>query len=132
MQKHLLVKVLRAITAAIDNLDQEELEQLIAGKGKLTFNLTEKSKKVGGSSLGDAQEVWQRLNQCKDRDEARQVLGAIPNRDALASFAKAQKIHVEKHDRREDIENKLIEFVIGGRLRTEAIQTLNLKAGGGN
>jgi DNA-binding TFAR19-related protein (PDSD5 family) len=75
--------------------------------------------------------VWQKLNDCKDRDVARQVLSSIARRDALASFARMQKIHVTKQDRREDIENKLIEFVIGGKLRTQAIQTLNLKGGSG-
>jgi hypothetical protein len=45
------------------------------------------------------------------------------------SLAKGQKLYVAKNDRREDIENKIIEFVIGAKLRTEAIQPLNLKGG---
>ena len=81
-------------------------------------------------SSNDTEEVWQKLNECNDRDEARQILSTIVNRNTLASLAKNLKIHVTKHDKREDIENKLIESVIGGKLRTEAIQTLNL--GGGN
>ena len=131
IQKHELAKVLHGIAAAIDSLDQEEVNQLIAGKGRLTFTPTSKPRKNDNIVSDDSGAVWQKLNDCKDRDEARQVLSSIPRRDALAVFAKTQKIHVTKQDKREDIENKLIEFVIGGKLRTAAIQTLNLKGGSG-
>jgi tRNA(Ser,Leu) C12 N-acetylase TAN1 len=70
-----------------------------------------------------------KLNECKDRDSARETLSAIKNRDALASLARTLKVHVVKRDRREDIESKIVEFVIGGKLRTEAIRSLNLKGG---
>jgi len=131
MQKHALAKVLRAIAGAIDGLEQDEVDQLIAGKGKLTFTPTETPRKHEYNVSGDVVAVWQKLNDCKDRNEARQLLSSIASRDELASFAKMQKIHVTKQDRREDIENKLIEFVIGGKLRTEAIQSLNFKGGRG-
>ncbi|MGE0822353.1 MAG: hypothetical protein AB7G75_24040 [Candidatus Binatia bacterium] len=132
IQKTTLAKALRAIAVAIEGLTEEEVEQLIAGKGKLTFTVSEKPKQPDSSPSNDTQVIGEKLNNCKDRDEARRVLSQITNKDALASLAKLQKIHVAKHDRREDIENKLIEFVIGGRLRTEAIQTLNLRSGGGS
>jgi hypothetical protein len=129
MQKFALAKVLRAIAEAIESLDQDEVDQLIAGKGRLSFTPTENPRKPESTALGDSGTVWQKLNDCKDREEARQILSSIPSRDALASFARTQKIHITKQDRREDIENKLIEFVIGGKLRTEAIQSLNLQGG---
>jgi hypothetical protein len=74
-------------------------------------------------------DLVERLNMCKDRDEARRILLEVTNKESLSSLARSQKIHVAKHDRREDIENKIIEFVIGGKLRSEAIQTLNMKGG---
>jgi hypothetical protein len=49
----------------------------------------------------------------------------------LAAFARLLKVHVVKHDRRDDIESKIVEFVIGGKLRTEAIRSLNLKGASG-
>jgi hypothetical protein len=130
-QKHIIAKILREIAVVIDSLDQETVDQLMAGKVRLTITPTDKPRKKDNALSNDSEALWQKLNECNDRDEARQILGSIPRRDALASFAKAQKIHVTKQDRREDIENKLIEFVIGGKLRTEAIQTLNLKGGSG-
>jgi hypothetical protein len=38
------------------------------------------------------------------------------------------KIHVNKHDRREALEDKVVESVIGVKLRSESILGLNLKA----
>jgi hypothetical protein len=43
----------------------------------------------------------------------------VPNKDTLTAIAKSLKVHVVKYDRREDIENKLIEFVIGAKLRRD-------------
>jgi hypothetical protein len=124
-----LVKLLRLFAATIESLDQQQIDQLMAGKGRLMFT----AARVKDTSTAQPIEhgaILAKLNSCKERDEARKILSAITGRDALASFAKALKVHVIKHDRREDIESKIIEFVIGGKLRTEAIQSLDLKGGG--
>src|ERR1039458_6652334 len=125
-----LAKLFRILAAAIDGLDQLQLDQLLAGEGKLVFNNAEKVKETGTTRAVDQTTILQELNGCQERDEAHRTLSAITSRDALASFARALKVHVVKRDRREDIESKIIEFVMGGRLRTEAIQSLNLKGFG--
>ena len=125
-----LVRLLRILTATIENLDQDQIDQLMSGKGKLTYMAPAKAKEANTSQPTDQAAILSKLNECRDRDEARQVLTAITSRDALAAFARTLKVHVVKHDRREDIESKIIEFVTGGKLRTEAIQSLNLKGGG--
>jgi hypothetical protein len=132
IEKRSLIKLLRLITATIESLDQFQIDQLIAGKGKLIFNSTGKSKESNSAQLVDRDLILAKLNDCKSRDEAREVLNAITGRDALDAFARTMKIHVVKNDRREDIESKIVEFVIGGKLRTEAIQSLNLKGGSGS
>jgi hypothetical protein len=129
-QKEQLTKLLRVLAAAVEGLDQRQLDQLLGGKAKLTFSLVDKAKEASAVTVIDNSAVLQQLNECRDRNEAQRVLSQITNRDALALFARALKIHVVKHDRREDIESKIIEFVIGGKLRTEAIQSLNFKGGG--
>ena len=125
-----LAKLFRIFAAVIDRLDQRQLDQLLAGEGKLVFNNAEKFKETSTTRAVDQTAILQELSGCQERDEARRTLSAITSRDALASFARALKLHVVKRDRREDIESKIIEFVIGGRLRTEAIQSLNLKGFG--
>lgn len=127
MNKSALPKTLRVIAAALEALDQQELDALVAGKGKLVFVVSEKTQEKSETQTLDVEAVVEHLNICKDREEARRILSDITNKESLSLLARSQKIHVAKHDRREDIENKIIEFVIGGKLRSEAIQTLNMK-----
>ncbi|MFZ3037416.1 MAG: hypothetical protein WA112_09125 [Rugosibacter sp.] len=130
IQKNALAKVLRTLAATIEGMADKDVELLLSGKGKLTFTSSEKPKNAHVEPSVDHASLMTRLNDCKDRDEARQVLLSVATKDALMSLAKGQKLYIAKNDRREDIENKIIEFVIGAKLRTEAIQTLNLKGGG--
>lgn len=129
-QKTALVKTLRALASAIDNLDEEELDLLVAGKTKIVILPTDKPKGSASISTLDQTELVSRLSACSDREQARAILLEVTNKDVLVAFAKTQKIYVAKHDRRDDIENKIIEFIVGAKLRTEAIQTLNMKGGG--
>jgi len=129
-QKTSLVKTLRAVAAAIDSLDEGELDLLIAGKAKIAILPADKPKSSASTSTINQTELMSRLSACSDREQARALLMEVTNKSVLTAFAKAQKIYVARHDRREDIENKIIEFVVGAKLRTEAIQTLNMKGGG--
>jgi hypothetical protein len=123
-------KLLRILVAAVENLDEEELRQLLSGKTRIAF-VPVRRMKDGASRLtaADQAELLAKLNEAKERSEARQILSVIVNRDSLEALARTLKVHVVKHDRREEIESKIIEFVIGGKLRTEAIRSLNLKGG---
>lgn len=127
-QKNLFTKLLRLLANSIENLEQDQIELLLAGKAKLVYTVNEKPKDEAPQSI-DHTALLARLNDCQDRDQARLVLAELPNRDAVAAFARSQKIHVIKSDRREELEDKIIEFLIGRKLRTEAIQTLNMKGG---
>jgi hypothetical protein len=125
------IKLLRIVVQTIEDLDQDQIDQLVAGKAKLTFNPIRRISDANTApSPPDHNKILERLNECKNREEARLVLNEITNKDSLAAIARALKVHVVKHDRREDIESKIIEFIIGGKLRTEAIRSLNLKGGG--
>lgn len=127
-----LTKLLRIFVATIESLDQQQFDLLIAGKARLTLTPHRRSKEAGVTPPIDHTSILERLNDTKDRVEARRILGEIGTRDELERFARALKVHVVKHDRRDDIEAKVIEFVIGGRLRTEAIKSLNLRGGSSN
>ena len=131
ISKQKAVKMLRALLGAIEGLDEREFEQLMAGTGKLVFSAQRSDATKSPPSSDHDAVVVQRLNECKDRDEARSLLQSVSSRDALAALARSMRVHVIKQDRREQIESKIIEFVIGGKLRTEAIQSLNLKSGSG-
>ncbi|MEX0726383.1 MAG: hypothetical protein WD065_08960 [Planctomycetaceae bacterium] len=130
IQKYALAKILRNLASTIEGMQEEDVERLLAGKSQLTLTPFEKAKKIQVESLDMHSDLIERLNDCKDRDEARRLLISIATKDAISSLAKELKLYVSKNDRREDIENKIIEFVIGAKLRSEAIQTLNLNGGG--
>jgi len=117
----------------IDNLSDLEIEQLISGNAKLIFSsLTNSKDEEVAKSMVYPEEMISRLSECTTREEARTVLSTLTNKEALTAIAKSLKLHIVKYDRREDIENKLIEFLIGSKLRKDAINSLNMTGGSEN
>jgi hypothetical protein len=126
MLKSTLSKALRAIVPAVEALDQRQLDALLSGKGKLVFVENEKVQKTTEIKTPDVGLVVARLDKCKSREEARSVLTEITNKEALSSIASSLNIPILKSDRRLVLENKIVEFTVGAKLRSEAIQTLNM------
>lgn len=116
--------------AVVDSLDQEQISQLISGRGKLAFVPMNKDLHASDAKSHDYSSIVNQLNGASGREEARSALRALPNRDAVASVARLLKVHIIKQDKREEIETKIVEFIIGGKLRTEAIRSLNFKRSG--
>lgn len=125
-----LMKLLRIFIATVEGLDEQQIDQLMAGKARLTLSPARRLREISAVPQSDRADILAKLNDTTDRAEARRILSAVVTRDALEAFARTLKVHVVKHDRREDIESKIIEFVIGGKLRSEAFKSLNLKGGG--
>lgn len=124
-------KLLRIIASAIEGFTNEEIERLLSGESKLLVTPSvSRSTKREPAQVQELEDVIRGLNDAKDRDEARAVLARIANKKSLTAVAKSQKLHITKQDRREDIENKIVEFYIGAKLRSDAIKTLNMKGGG--
>ncbi len=131
-QKNIFSKLFRVIATVIDNLSDDEIDNLLSGKATLIYHAPPISKDGQKEPLKIKNEdILNKLSKCKDREEAKVILSEVPNKDTLTAIAKSLKVHVVKYDRREDIENKLIEFVIGAKLRTEALDSLNMKGGNG-
>lgn len=131
MAKSPIPKALRAISAALDELESYEIDMLVAGRGYLVFVSGERPAPTPDVQYFDAQEILDRLDKCETRDDAQRVLSEVESKDRVVLVAKALKVHVVKNDRREDIEKKIIAFAIGRKLRTEAIQSLNMRGGNG-
>lgn len=132
ISKNTLVKIIRTIATEIADLDQDELEKLIDGDRELSSIESKNTDVTQHNHSIEIEPILQRLNQCNNRDEARQILHETKNKNTLTLLAKNQSIHIAKHDKREDIENKIIEFIIGSKLRTDAIKTLNLNGSNGD
>ena len=119
-------KLLRALATALDELSQSELDLLLAGKGRLVYLPEAAYPKKAESQEHDVSALITKLSACNTREDAQRLLVKVETKDRLIALAKAMKVHTVKNDRREDIESKIIAFAIGGRLRSEAINTLNL------
>ncbi|MCL4510636.1 MAG: hypothetical protein M1470_06145 [Bacteroidetes bacterium] len=128
--------VFTAFLRTLEQLTEEELNQLASGEGTLQFVPRKPSKKNASQNRLDprkVQDIAAELQRANTREEAREILHrdpAFPKMGHLVELAKYLKVHVIKHDNREDVENKIIEFVVGAKLRSEAIQGLNLKGHG--
>ena len=119
-------KLLHALATALDELSQAELDLLLAGKGRLIYLPETAEQKKTELQEHDVGALLTKLSACNIREDAQRLLLEVETKDRLIALAKAMKVHTIKNDRREDIESKIIAFAIGGRLRSEAINTLNL------
>lgn len=124
--------LLRLLASTIEGLTPAEIDLLVTRRARLGLLPMPIVRAAAQEAVFDLEGVRGRLNGVKDRDAARSILQELPNRETVARLARSMKVHVIKHDRREDIESKIIEFLIGGTLRTEAIQSLSLRGGGGS
>ena len=141
MSKREVSNLLKAVVQALKDLDESQYQQLLQGKGRIQFIdlkprvITGKGRK-GKLSLkiklnhDQLQVLADQLQVCQTREEARELLvqgNRVLLKDTLAQLARLLGIHVNKDDKREAIEDKIVEFVVGARLRSEAIMGLNLK-----
>lgn len=123
-------KLLRIIASMLDDIGDKELEKILSGESKLiSVPAADKKAKREFAQPLETDNIVRELNESQTRDEAREILSRISNKESLTTIARSQKLHITKQDRREDIENKIVEFFIGAKLRTDAIKTLNMQGG---
>jgi hypothetical protein len=120
-----MTKLLSIVVTTIDSFSEKDINLLLTGEAKLVLKLADKTSSNEQKQF-DISSIVQKLNESKDRESAKSVLSDVSNKDVLTSVAKSQKIHILKNDRREDIEDKIVQFFVGRKLGTEAIYNLNL------
>ena len=120
--------MLRAIASAIEGLHSDEVSALINGAGRLVFVPNEEQATPPKSKRPpiDVSPLAEEFNRCQSREDGQRVLAErAETKEQLIALAKHFSIHVEKHDRRDDLERKLLNGVIGSRLGAEAIRSLS-------
>lgn len=139
MNKSDFIKLLRMLAKTFDEMPDTEFEQFINGTGKLPPLVSGKKKstsKIKESSKLSAEEISglvPQLQECQSRDEVRSILNNDPRillKNNLEQLAKQVGVHINKHDKREAIEEKIVESIVGTKLRSDAILGLNLKGSG--
>lgn len=134
IDKHEFAKLFRAFSKMLETMTEEEYERFVNGELRFSFVHARKRKEQAQNTTQDElQAVVSQLLASKSREEAWQILRSderMQLKDNLTRIAKLLKVHIIKQDKRDEIENKIVEFAIGSKLRSEAIQGVDLKSSG--
>jgi len=133
--------LIKAIARALNELDELQYQQLLEGKGRIKFiglggrekGERSKQKRSNKISLTDSeiQSLATELRECKTREEALKLVdkdGREILRESLVRLAKPLQVYVTKSDNNNIIKDKIVESIVGVRLRTEAIRGLKFKS----
>ena len=130
--KEVISKLLVAFADAMESMDEREFELLIRGEAKLRLakahKVSEKEPIVDTCLDQAVADVAQKLNDAESREVAEAVIAGIdqPQRKKfLISLSQACGVSVVSRDNIGRIEQKLIEHVVGSKLRSQAIKKVS-------
>ena len=132
MYKNEFSDLLIAIGKYVKSLSDEDYYNFLKGNFQLIeFKQKNNRKKESFKLLSDndIDIIINKIRMVNNRDEAKYILDndkSLSFKENLVKVARSLKILVQKIDKKQDIANKIIEFIIGSRLRTDAIRGLNL------
>ncbi len=127
--KQTIAKLLVAFADAMNSMDDREFDLLIQGKAKLRLveekPIQEKNREADACLDNVVAELAQKLNEAESRESAESLLASINHprrRNFLLLLAQACGVTVGSKDRIARIEQKLVEDVVGSKLRSQAIK----------
>ena len=128
MNRPTIGKLLKAFGDSLHAMDDRELDLLLQGKGMLSFTPAPRTgdrPETDARVLEAAREAARRLTKVDSREAAREVLASINHprrREFLLLIAQASSIRVGSRDSVARIEQKLIQAIVGSKLRTRAFK----------
>ena len=128
--KQTIAKLFVAFADALNSMDDREFDLLIHGKAKLRLVETQKNVRKPLDEKNAAEGISalaQKLNDAESREVAESLLASINyprRRDALLLLAKTCNVSVGSKDSIARIEQKIIEDVVGTKLRAQAIKNV--------
>lgn len=126
--KESLVLAIKVMARAISGLTDEQYEGLIEGKGKLVYSssIPPATKRATDPNV-DLDDLLDSLGQSAGREEALQLFAAANlAKPQLLSIADSVGVHTTKQDTKTSLAEKIVESVVGSRLRSEAIREVRL------
>lgn len=127
-------RFLRRCAQFFDEMSDSEVESFIEGRLKLALVREghERPQPLARRPHDDEfASLIEQLRAAESRAEALRILNKDPRlaaKGGIVQLARALELHVNKHDKRETVEDRVVEAVVGVRLRSEAIQGMSLKA----
>ena len=132
-----LINILEIITKLLDNISEKQFSKLLSGEGRLIYveeETRKKSKKLKDETVLIEDPVYEKLGEkiklCKTREEAFNIVKNEPllkTKKNLFKLAEIMQIYANKKDKRERIEEKIVESLVGSKIRSAAIRDLSLK-----
>ncbi|NQZ33361.1 MAG: hypothetical protein HRU06_18995 [Oceanospirillaceae bacterium] len=115
---------LNILTKKVRALSEEDIRRVLLGENELILSVAEKksanSNKITPVEI-DVEKILGSLNEAKDRDTALDLLSSI-NKTSLEQVARALDIAIQRTDKIDTLRRKIVEYTVGARLRSSAIQ----------
>lgn len=118
------IEILHQVAAFLRSLNEQEIEELVHGRAKLTLAGRGRKRTSPKELPADMiPEVLDRLRSLSTRDAGATYLRDVaPSRAHLAQLALAMDVPVPKTDTVSKLRERIVEAAIGYRLRSEAIR----------
>mgnify|MGYP003588645164 CR=1 FL=1 len=132
MERKEIATLLKVVANLIERMTEKEYRELLSGRGGLAFQpeteVREKAPKPAELNDEKIVELIQDINKLSSREEASSLLMERNlSRNSLGKISGRLKIHVTKSDTKEKLVQKIVESIVGARLRSEAIKDTDLK-----
>lgn len=127
MDKNKLVRAIRLLASTIETMSDAEIDAFFAGMAAGELQAAKpaarRSKRPGKTDLGEVDEMIANLQSANSREAAASYLGNLRlTRRDLTAMARRAHVHITKEDNVEQVEQKLVEALVGARLNSLAIR----------
>jgi hypothetical protein len=123
MTQDIFISMLKKFTQFINKLSEEDINDLTTGKKSLCIKLVEKKQASDSKSdFIDLKDTEEQLLKINSRDQAEELLKNLKKTE-LQRIAKNLDIAIQKNENLTRLREKIIEFTVGYKLRSEAIQS---------
>ena len=129
VQQSVLGNLLADVAKAVRDMSDDEFEKLVKGQLRLSISFKERGSGVKGRKPSPAlseeelRSIQTKLDAARTREEGyRIVQDAFPLKERLFIFAKFLDLPIQKRDKIERIQEKIVASTVGRRLSSEAIR----------
>lgn len=122
------IQLLKVVFDFLDNLSEEQLKMLIAKKAKLNFEVEKVTGNENKSLKICVDEICEKMESFSTREDALEyITGLSLLKTELKAIAKKYGVPIGSKDTNNQIVDKIVENVVGSRLKFDALLNTNLK-----
>ena len=120
------IKLIKIVADILDELSEEQLTAILEKKARLKFEFTTIQKTDDTvDELSD--DFYTQFEMCQSRESAQRIFDTSNfQKSTLKSIAKHYSVPVGSKDRNQQIVSKIIETVIGSKIKYDTLLNTNL------